>query len=353
MHIKYTKQLSIVTLFLVILTCLCYVFSSELLPFILSFIFAYFLLPIVNLAESKFGIRRSYVSLIVIVLFIAVGFIIVSSFLPILFIQVKSLIKTFDGYNFAYYKQKFYHVFGWLELHYPDIYVKINDKIGSASNFLFKLMGQVFSNILYSTNMLMSITAMALFIPLITFYILQEMPKIKNILKGLIPISLKSDIIGLINDINKTIGNYFRGQLLVCFILGIYYSIAFYLIGIKYPIALGMMTGILIFIPYFGISISLILVLLLTWLEFESIKILLYIAAIFLAGQVAEGAFITPRLLGKSVNLHPVWIIFGVFFGGGLFGFLGILLAIPLTAVAGVLIRFLVKKYKNSNLYKY
>lgn len=348
-----SKQLSFLGIILILLLCLCYFFSQELIPFILSFFFAYLLNPLVNIAESKFRLKREYGAFITVVVFISLAFILFSNFLPVLFLQIKSLIANLNSYELSYYKNKFYSIFGWAKDHYPDIYSRLNEKIDSLSTFLLKMIGKLFSNVLSSGKIFVNITLLTLFVPLITFYLLKEMPKIKQILRDLIPLSLRSDISNLIQDINKTIGNYFRGQLLVCLILGVYYSIAFYVIGLDYPIALGAMTGLLIFIPYFGIALSMIVILFLTWVQFENIKTLAYVIGIFLCGQIIEGGFITPKLLGKSVNLHPMWIIFGIFIGGGLFGFLGVLLAIPLTAVVGVLIRFLIKKYKNSKLYKY
>jgi predicted PurR-regulated permease PerM len=116
---------------------------------------------------------------------------------------------------------------------------------------------------------------------------------------------------------------------------------------------LGIFSGISLFVPYLGIAFSFILVSIFGFVEFKTLEILLYLAAVYTCGNVMEGVFITPKLIGKSLNLHPLWIILGLLLGGSLLGFFGILFAIPLTAIVAVFIRFIVRVYKKSKLYKY
>ena len=156
----------------------------------------------------------------------------------------------------------------------------------------------------------------------------------------------------LMQEINTTLSGFIRGQASVCLILAIYYATSLSLIGLDMGVLVGILTGLLIFIPYIGFGIGLIFSILLGVLQGLSTGQWLWLGGIFLAGQILEGYFLTPYLVGKKVGLHPVWIIFVLLAGGMMAGFLGVLLAVPVAAVFGVIIRRLLAWYRTTNFYK-
>ena len=156
----------------------------------------------------------------------------------------------------------------------------------------------------------------------------------------------------LMQEINSTLSGFIRGQASVCAILAMYYATALSLVGLDMGALIGIMTGVLIFIPYIGSGIGRILSILFGLLQGLTTAQWIWLGAIFLVGQIAESYFLTPYLVGKRVGLHPVWIIFALLAGGMLAGPLGILVAVPVAAVLGVLIRRFVKWYQTTDFYK-
>ena len=145
---------------------------------------------------------------------------------------------------------------------------------------------------------------------------------------------------------------FIRGQISVAFILGITYAIALSLAGLKYGFLIGLLSGLLSVIPMVGSAVGLIVAVLVAWFQSADWMYVLIIAAIFLVGQFIEGNFLTPKMMGKNVGLHPLWIFFALLAGGALFGVLGMFLAVPVAAVAGVLLAFAIGRYKTSSFYK-
>jgi predicted PurR-regulated permease PerM len=162
----------------------------------------------------------------------------------------------------------------------------------------------------------------------------------------------RETVAGLMREIDEVMAGFVRGQGTVCLILGTFYAGALSLSGLDYGLIIGMLAGLMSFVPFVGVTVGLFLSLAQALMQFapDFLRIGLVIA-IFVAGQVAEGNFLTPRFLGNRVGLHPVWILFGLLAGAALFGFVGVLLAVPATAAVGVLARFAVQRYQQSRLY--
>jgi predicted PurR-regulated permease PerM len=153
-------------------------------------------------------------------------------------------------------------------------------------------------------------------------------------------------------EIDRTIAGFVRGQLNVMVILGSIYALGLTLSGLNYGAVIGLIAGLLIIIPYAGTFIGATLALSIAFVQFETLTEIAPVAVTFMIGQALEGYYLTPKLVGSKVGLHPVWVIFGMLAGGALFGFVGVLLAVPVSAVIGVLIRFAVSRYLESDLYQ-
>ena len=155
----------------------------------------------------------------------------------------------------------------------------------------------------------------------------------------------------LAKAVDDTLAGFVRGQASVCLLLGLGYGGALALAGLPFGFTVGIMAGMISFIPYVGSIFGLIASAGLALVEFSDPVRVAIVIAIFLIGQAIEGNFLTPKLVGDKVNLHPVWVIFALFAGGSLMGFVGMLIALPVAAVTGVGVRFLIAQYKSSRLY--
>lgn len=187
--------------------------------------------------------------------------------------------------------------------------------------------------------------------PVVTFYLLRDWDKLVGKIDELLPRAHAPVIRTQAILVNQTLAGFARGQSLVCLTLGIYYAAALAIIGLPFGIVIGLIAGILTFIPYvgsltgFGVSMAIAIG------QFHDPWWVLLVAAVFGIGQILEGNFLTPKLVGDRVGLHAVWIIFALLAGGTLFGFVGLLLAVPVAAVIGVMVRFSIAQYRESRLY--
>ncbi len=177
-------------------------------------------------------------------------------------------------------------------------------------------------------------------VPILTFYLLRDWDAILTHLAALIPSGQRTTIVGLAKDVDDMLGAFLRGQLLVMMALSIIYSIGLGLIGLEFAIAIGVVSGLVSFVPYLGLIFGIGLASLTVALEPEPLLKLIGVVATFSIAQVIEGSVLTPKLVGDRIGLHPVLIIFAIAAGGQLFGFFGILLALPVAAVLSVLVRF-------------
>lgn len=187
--------------------------------------------------------------------------------------------------------------------------------------------------------------------PVVAFYLINDWHEITKRLDNLLPRAYAETIREQVNIIDRTLAGFVRGQVNVCIIMGLFYGIGLTIVGLKFGIIIGLITGILAIIPYVGFMFGLLIGLGVAFFQFGTLHPMLMVFGVFMIGQIIEGNVITPRLVGEKVGLHEVWIIFGLLAGATLFGFVGVLLAIPITAVIGVLLRFAVKRYLQSDIY--
>jgi predicted PurR-regulated permease PerM len=198
---------------------------------------------------------------------------------------------------------------------------------------------------------LFNVFSLTVVTPVMSFYLLRDWPSMIARLESWMPRRSAATLRQLARDIDRVLSAWLRGQLLCCLILGVFYAAALSAIGLDLGLMVGLVSGLLSFIPYVGSMTGLVLSILLAigqWGHWDGVLLVL---AIFFTGQAVEGYIIYPRLLGGRVDLHAVWVIFALFAGGVAFGFLGVLLAVPMAAAIGVLARYWLRRYLESPLY--
>lgn len=193
--------------------------------------------------------------------------------------------------------------------------------------------------------------ATVLLIPIVLFYLLLDWHPLAERVKNSVPRRWVGRITGLAQEVDTLLAQYLRGQLLVMLALSVYYSAALALCGFDVALPVGIITGLLVFIPYLGFGLGLILALIAAILQFEGMQGLIAVASIYGIGQIIEGFYLTPRLVGERIGLHPLAVIFALLAFGQLFGFVGVLLALPASAIVSVALKQLRAHYLNSSFY--
>ena len=333
-----------------ILIALIVLFKSILTPFVAGFILAYLFNPVANKLE-KLGMSRNGATITILLWVIVLIILIIILIAPIIYNQVSELVIKFPNY-----------------LHYFNQHIipLISDKVSTLSltdtetikvtlqehiSDFITWTGKFITGIVSSGLAIYDIISIIIITPIVTYYLIRDWSKLFRKIKNALPLKHKKTINHQIDKINLTLAGFFRGQGMVCLILGIYYAAGLSLLGLNFGLFIGFITGILTFIPYVGATIGLILSLLIAIFQFGLWQIPLIIMILFAFGQTVESYFLTPRLVGKKVGLHPVWIIFSLLAGAHLFGFVGILLALPIAALIGVLCRFMFELYIKSSYY--
>jgi len=188
--------------------------------------------------------------------------------------------------------------------------------------------------------------------PLVAFFMMKEWDNMKDWIDNLLPRGSRDTIRDLMRQIDKKLAGFVRGQISVACVLALFYGIGLLLCDLKFGFIIGVLSGLLYIVPYLGTAFGLVASLAAAFFQGISWALVAKIAGVFIAGQVVETYFLTPKLVGKSVGLHPLWILFAVMAGGALFGLTGMLLAVPVAAVASVLLAFAISRYKKSSYYK-
>ena len=198
---------------------------------------------------------------------------------------------------------------------------------------------------------LVNLVALIFITPIVTFYLLRDWDHIVARADNLLPRRHAAEIRVQLSKINTALAGFVRGQGLICGILMAYYGISLTLVGLDFGLVVGLGAGSLSFIPYVGAIVGFVTAVTLALLQFDDLLWVGAVAMVFVVGQVVEGNFLSPKLVGERVGLHPVWIIFGALAGATLFGLVGMLLAVPATAVTGVLVRYAAEHYQASPVY--
>ncbi|UTO29044.1 AI-2E family transporter [Bartonella harrusi] len=330
-----------------------FVFGSILLPFVAGIVLAYFLNPIVQLLE-KIGIRRVFgtilITLFIIVFFVAALIILI----PIITWQIQQFMS--DGLPVYVNRiQTFFveHDFDWVRRYFGsdpnELQSNIKGLLGKSSDFITSLL----NSLLKSGKSIVNLVSLFVVAPVVTFYMLLDWPRMVATVDSLIPRDHLETVRSIFHEIDRAIAGFVRGQGTVCLILGGYYAIGLTITGLNFGLLIGMFIGLISFVPYIGTMSGFLLSVGVAWVQFypDNWGWIIVVVVLFLIGQFIEGYILQPKLVGSSVGLHPVWLMFALFAFSSLFGFTGMLVAVPAAAAVGVLVRFALHTYLNSQLY--
>lgn len=328
-----------------------YAVSGILLPFVAGLLIAYFLNPLATKLEGKRLSRGIGAALLVLCFFVIfVGGLLVA--LPFLKNELTRLAIMLPTYS-----QKVYDALTPLierlmvykiDPSILSLNQSLHGQISSIASWALRLVVGLFSNTLALANLL----SLVVLTPIISFYVLRDWPIMMKQLNSLLPPAIGPTIRELASKINNVLGGYARGQALVCLSLALYYTCLLSLVGLKFSLTIGLIAGLFAFVPYFGFFVAVSAALGVALTQHPGWFMVGCVSGIFLVGQLLESYILVPRLVGDRIGLHPVWIIFALLAAGVLFGFIGLVFALPLAAAVGVLVRFGVSRYKESALYK-
>jgi len=347
----FRNQVLIWIAFLTGLVLLLWIFRGILLPFVTGAALAYLLNPLVNRLQS-FKFSRGWATTVVLlgVILVIVGLFVV--FIPMLGAQIIGLLQRLPGYVgdlqglIADWSPE---INAWLgPERAAQFQASFNDLARQALGFIATLPAELVNIGLTGV----SVIAFTVLTPVVAFYLLLDWEGMIRGLQDLLPKGSKDEINGILGDIDKSMAGVIRGQGGVLLIDAVYYATALSLLGLNFGLAVGIIGGLLSFVPFvgavvgFGLSVGIAIVQF--WPNYWMVAA---VCAVFLVWQFIEGNILYPKLVGGSININPVWLMFALLAFGALFGFVGLLLAVPLAAIVAVLIRFGVAKYKGSALY--
>jgi predicted PurR-regulated permease PerM len=345
------RQLAFWVVALAALVLVLLVLRDILLPFVAGLALAYFLDPVADRLE-KLGASRLVATAVILATFILVFVLGMLVIVPALSQQVSRLAANFPSYVDALTRFIDESIPAWLKAHMAQ---GDQGAGGSASELATK--GAAWTGTLLKTlwsggMALVSVASLVIVTPVVAFYMLYDWDRMVQMVDNWLPRDHAPAIRQIARDIDVAMAGFIRGQGTVCILLGIFYAIGLTLAGLNFGLLIGFASGLLSFIPFVGAIVGLVasvgVALVQFWPDWVMVVV---VAAIFGFGQFLEGNFLSPRLVGDSVGLHPVWLIFSLFAFGYLFGFVGMLVAIPLAAAIGVVTRFLLQMYLRSPLY--
>ncbi|WP_421851968.1 AI-2E family transporter [Oricola sp.] len=344
--IFWLAAMTVFVLFLVI-------FRSILLPFLAGLALAYFLDPVADFFERR-GLSRIAATVIILSMFVVLFIVALMIIVPILASQLAGFIALVPDYLvqlrtlLAQVSLDTTWLSSYTGIEPEGLQAGLDELLKQGAGFLTAL----FQGLWSSGRAVVDLAGLLVVAPVVAFYMLLDWDRMVARVDSWIPRDHLAQVRKLGTDIDEAIAGFVRGQGLVCLILGSFYAISLTLVGLNFGLLIGMFAGLISFIPYVGSIVGLVLSVGVALAQFWPDWIMIgIVVAIFFAGQLVEGNILQPKLVGDSVGLHPVWLMFALFAFGSLFGFTGLLIAVPAAAVVGVLVRFALEKYLDSDLY--
>ena len=331
---------------------LLWLLKPVLLPFVAGLVLAYFFAPVVNALEAR-KVPRWIGALAVMFGFLIIVALLVVLILPMISSQIGALINAVPGYIEKFRNAYLPWIEDWLTRFRPEDVEKLRDAAGQSAGEAAGLVSRLVRDIVSGSFAVIDGVALAIITPVTAFFTLRDWPRLVGIIDSLLPRRHYATIREQLDEIDKTLSGFIRGQALVCLALGTIYSTGLALTGLKYSAAIGVTAGVLSFIPYVGSLFGWISSLILALVQFQGDWAHIgSVVAVFLGGHFLEAYVLTPKLVGHRVGLPPIWILFALITGAKLMGFTGVLIAVPSAAVLGVLARFFARRYRASALYQ-
>jgi predicted PurR-regulated permease PerM len=337
---------------LVVLIVVLWILRDVLLPFVAGMALAYFLNPLADRLE-RYGVDRLAAALVVIgvfaLLFVLVAIVIVPllgsqlfafiSRLPAYVTRLQDLLLTEENQQ-------------WVQRLIGSETIDLRKPVGELVSQGAAWLGTFLQGLWSGGRALISLFAVVVVMPIVAFYVLVDWHRMVSKVDSWVPVRHRETVRGLAREIDDALAGFIRGQAFVILVLGCFYAVSLTLIGLNFAFLIGFGAGLLSFIPYVGSMTGLLIAGGVAFAQFWPDWVLIAgVIMIFFVGQFIEGYILQPKLVGDRVGLHPVWLMFALFAFGYLFGFVGLLLAVPLAAAAGVLIRFALRQYLTSPIY--
>lgn len=339
---------------LVGLGLLVYLLRDVMLPFVAGLALAYLLDPLADRLE-RLGLGRLAASLVILALFVAVLVVSLLLLAPLVANQIAALISSLPQIVSRLQAILAERAGPLLQrLGGADALTELQSSVGSLASQGVAWLLAFLKSLWTGSQALVSIVSLLVVTPVVAFYILVDWDRMVAALDGWVPPRHRVTVRELARQIDRAIIGFVRGQTLVCLILGTFYAVGLWLVGLNFGVLIGLIAGFLTFIPYVGTLTGFLLAMGVALVQFWPGSDWLHMGltlGIFVTGQFLEGNIISPKLVGDSVGLHPVWLMFALLAFGSLFGFLGLLLAVPVAASIGVLVRFGLRQYLQSRLY--
>ena len=336
---------------LAVFTAVVWLLSPVLLPFVAGMALAYLTDPLARAGE-RFGIGRAISALIVLSVVIVVIVVGVMMVAPIAADQFTAFMDSLPGYLTKVRSLLSDPSRPWLARIFggnlPDAEKSLGGLVSQGSGFIATFLASLWSG----GRAVFQVLSLLIITPVVAFYLLLDWDRVVESVDGWIPRQHCDTIHGILRDIDGAIAGFVRGQAVICLILAVFYAIGLTLVGLNSGFLIGLMTGLFSFIPFVGAATGFLIAAIVAvaqfWPDWLSMGL---VVGVFVIGQGLEGYILSPKLVGAKVGLHPVWLIFSLLAFGYLLGFVGLLIAIPLAAAIGVLLRFALRKYMESPLY--
>lgn len=346
-----TVQRSSALVMAVIALVAVYYLQSILTPFLVGIVLAYLGDPIVDRLET-YKINRTVGVLIVFVVFLVLIVATALVVVPMLVREVAGLIQDIPA-GIAWLQEK---ASPWLVATFnidPFDVSLDNLKTRLLGNWQQAggLAGRVLQEVTASGAALITALISIALTPVVAFYLMRDWDGVIQKMHEMIPRIMEETVVGLVQECDEVLSQFLRGQLLIMLILGCIYAVGLSIFELKLALLIGLLAGLASIVPYLGFAVGIVAATLAAMFQFQDVLHLVYVLIVFVIGQVIEGMVLTPLLVGDRIGLHPVAVIFAVLAGGHLFGFFGILLALPVAAVVMVFVRHLCSSYLDSHYY--
>ena len=348
---RLERQVTFWVAVLVVLIAALWLLSDILMPFVAGMALAYLFDPLAR-RMVRLGVGRTAAALIIIALFVVAFVLLVILIVPLLGAELSAFIERIPGYVTRLQALVTDPNRPWLSKivgeRLPDASKSASILVAQGANWLAAFVASLWSG----GKALISLFSLLVITPVVAFYLLCNWDRMIEAIDGAVPLPHRETVRGLAREMDQAIAAFMRGQAGVCLILGTFYAAGLMLVGLNFGFLIGFVAGLLGFIPYVGSLTGLLVAVAVAvaqfWPEWMPIVV---VAGIFIVGQALEGNVLMPKLVGEKVGLHPVWLMFSLLAFGYLFGFAWLMVAVPLAAAVGVLVRFALRQYLASPFY--